>query len=115
VLANDAPPLTHFPSSTPFCLHTPTHPLACLPFVPRRTSQGDSTQRSVKDLDVVLGRERTVLILDDTEGVWPRHRDNLVQVGVARWGRVGAGGGCRAWRQGMACMMPTGAFDASHD
>lgn len=35
---------------------------------------------------MVLGRERTVLILDDTEGVWPRHRDNLVQVG-------GLGGG----------------------
>ncbi|KAI7844187.1 hypothetical protein COHA_002322 [Chlorella ohadii] len=46
----------------------------------RVISAGDSTQRSVKDLDVVLGRERTVLILDDTEGVWPRHRDNLVQI-----------------------------------
>jgi RNA polymerase II C-terminal domain phosphatase-like 3/4 len=34
----------------------------------------------VKDLDVVLGRERGALVLDDTEGVWPRHRDNLVQV-----------------------------------
>ncbi|KAL4452377.1 hypothetical protein ABPG75_008039 [Micractinium tetrahymenae] len=43
-------------------------------------SSGDSTQRYVKDLDVVLGRERVVLILDDTEGVWPRHRGNLVQI-----------------------------------
>lgn len=46
----------------------------------RIISSGDSTQRYVKDLDVVLGRERVVLILDDTEGVWPRHRDNLVQI-----------------------------------
>ncbi|PSC72296.1 RNA polymerase II C-terminal domain phosphatase-like 4 [Micractinium conductrix] len=44
----------------------------------RVISSGDSTQRYVKDLDVVLGRERVVLILDDTEGVWPRHRENLV-------------------------------------
>lgn len=29
---------------------------------------------------MVLGRERAVLVLDDTEGVWPRHRDNLVQI-----------------------------------
>ncbi|KAL4450062.1 hypothetical protein ABPG77_010731 [Micractinium sp. CCAP 211/92] len=46
----------------------------------RIISSGDSTQRHVKDLDVVLGRERVVLVLDDTEGVWPRHRDNLVQI-----------------------------------
>lgn len=45
---------------------------------------------------MVLGRERTVLILDDTEGVWPRHRDNLVQVGreggAVKWGEVAVGG-----------------------
>lgn len=46
----------------------------------RIISSGDSTQRYVKDLDVVLGRERVVLILDDTEGVWPRHRGNLVTI-----------------------------------
>ena len=34
----------------------------------------------MKDLDVVLGREGQVLILDDTEGVWPRHRDNLITI-----------------------------------
>ena len=44
------------------------------------TLQGDSTEYGVKDLDVVLGREEWVLILDDTEGVWPRHRDNLITV-----------------------------------
>ncbi len=43
-------------------------------------SQGDSTQRWVKDLDVMLGAESAVLILDDTEGVWPRHAANLVHV-----------------------------------
>ena len=42
--------------------------------------QGDSTQRWVKDLDVMLGAESAVLILDDTEGVWPRHAANLVHV-----------------------------------
>lgn len=46
----------------------------------RVISSGDSTQRYVKDLDVVLGREGQVLILDDTEGVWPRHRDNLITI-----------------------------------
>ena len=45
-------------------------------------SQGDSTQRWVKDLDVMLGAESAVLILDDTEGVWPRHSANLLQARV---------------------------------
>lgn len=42
--------------------------------------QGDSTQRLVKDLDVMLGAESAVLILDDTQGVWPRHAPNLLLV-----------------------------------
>ena len=42
--------------------------------------QGDSTQRHVKNLDVVLGADTAVLILDDTEGVWPAHTANLIQV-----------------------------------
>ena len=42
--------------------------------------QGDSTLRHVKDLDVVLGAETAVLILDDTSGVWPLHQRNLLQV-----------------------------------
>ena len=45
-----------------------------------RVHQGDSTQRWVKDLDVVLGNEAAALVMDDTEGVWPRHRDNLLAV-----------------------------------
>ncbi len=42
--------------------------------------QRDSTQRHVKSLDVVLGADTSVLILDDTEGVWPAHAANLIQV-----------------------------------
>lgn len=57
--------------------------------------QRDSTQKHVKSLDVVLGADTSVLILDDTEGVWPGHTANLIQVDryiffpacVARFGR----------------------------
>lgn len=42
--------------------------------------QRDSTQKHVKNLDVVLGADTAVLILDDTEGVWPQHAANLIQV-----------------------------------
>ena len=42
--------------------------------------QGDSTQQHVKSLDVVLGAEMAVLIVDDTAGVWPQHSRNLLQV-----------------------------------
>ncbi|KAH9304733.1 hypothetical protein KI387_009137 [Taxus chinensis] len=47
-------------------------------FGTRVISQGDSTRRHQKDLDVVLGAESAVVILDDTEQVWPRHRSNLI-------------------------------------
>lgn len=46
----------------------------------RVISGRDSTQRHVKSLDVVLGADTAVLILDDTEGVWPGHAANLIQV-----------------------------------
>ena len=42
--------------------------------------QGDSTVKNVKDLDVVLGAEKAVVIMDDTAGVWPSHQQNLLQV-----------------------------------
>jgi len=42
--------------------------------------QGDSTLKEVKNLDVVLGAETAVVILDDTAGVWPSHQQNLLQV-----------------------------------
>ncbi|KAK3041809.1 hypothetical protein RJ639_000325 [Escallonia herrerae] len=41
-------------------------------------AQGDCTQRHQKGLDVVLGHESAVLILDDTEPVWVKHKDNLI-------------------------------------
>ncbi|XP_078443790.1 C-terminal domain phosphatase-like 4 isoform X2 [Wolffia australiana] len=41
-------------------------------------SQSDCTQRHQKGLDVILGAESTVLILDDTEMVWQKHRENLI-------------------------------------
>lgn len=47
-------------------------------FGTRVISQGDSTHRHQKNLDVVLGAESAVVILDDTENVWPRHRSNLM-------------------------------------
>lgn len=46
----------------------------------RVISGRDSTQKHVKNLDVVLGADTSVLILDDTEGVWPQHAANLIQV-----------------------------------
>ncbi|KFM26529.1 RNA polymerase II C-terminal domain phosphatase-like 4 [Auxenochlorella protothecoides] len=49
-------------------------------FSGRIISAPDSTQRMVKDLDVVLGSPEHVLILDDTEAVWPRHGGNLLPI-----------------------------------
>ncbi|KAG6510979.1 RNA polymerase II C-terminal domain phosphatase-like 4 isoform X1 [Zingiber officinale] len=43
-------------------------------------TQADCTQRHQKGLDVVLGAESLVVILDDTEVVWQRHKDNLIQM-----------------------------------
>ncbi|KAK6127048.1 hypothetical protein DH2020_039209 [Rehmannia glutinosa] len=47
-------------------------------FSSRIIAQGDCTQRNQKGLDVVLGRESAVLILDDTEAVWGKHKENLL-------------------------------------
>ncbi|KAF9662758.1 hypothetical protein SADUNF_Sadunf18G0087500 [Salix dunnii] len=41
-------------------------------------SRDDGTQRHQKGLDVVLGQESAVLILDDTENAWMKHKDNLI-------------------------------------
>lgn len=46
----------------------------------RVASSSDAGGKMVKDLDVLLGAEEMVLILDDTAGVWPRHKDNLLQI-----------------------------------
>lgn len=47
-------------------------------FADRIISQNDSTKRYTKDLDVVLGADSAVVILDDTEAVWPSHKSNLI-------------------------------------
>ncbi|KAK9082700.1 hypothetical protein Scep_029171 [Stephania cephalantha] len=41
-------------------------------------SKDDCTQEHRKSLDVVLGADNAVLILDDTEAVWSRHKENLI-------------------------------------
>ncbi|XP_043702341.1 RNA polymerase II C-terminal domain phosphatase-like 4 [Telopea speciosissima] len=47
-------------------------------FSSRVISQADCTQRHQKGLDVVLGAESAVVILDDTEQVWQKHKENLI-------------------------------------
>ncbi|GER49772.1 RNA polymerase II ctd phosphatase [Striga asiatica] len=47
-------------------------------FSSRIIAQGDCTQRFQKGLDVVLGQESAVIILDDTEAVWAKHKENLI-------------------------------------
>jgi hypothetical protein len=69
--------------------------------------QADSTRAGVKDLDVLLADESLVLILDDTEHVWEKHRANLIQVGAVReegegglflmWPVTGVGGWVGEW------------------
>ncbi|XP_028793920.1 RNA polymerase II C-terminal domain phosphatase-like 4 isoform X2 [Neltuma alba] len=41
-------------------------------------SRDDGTQKHQKGLDIVLGQETAVLILDDTENAWMKHKDNLI-------------------------------------
>uniref|UniRef100_A0A2P2KLG1 RNA polymerase II C-terminal domain phosphatase-like n=2 Tax=Rhizophora mucronata TaxID=61149 RepID=A0A2P2KLG1_RHIMU len=49
-------------------------------FGDRIISRDDGTQRHQKGLDVVLGQESAVLILDDTENAWTKHKDNLIMM-----------------------------------
>ncbi|AED96984.1 unnamed protein product [Arabidopsis thaliana] len=49
-------------------------------FGDRVISRDDGTVRHEKSLDVVLGQESAVLILDDTENAWPKHKDNLIVI-----------------------------------
>ena len=46
----------------------------------RVASSSDAGPSGVKDIDVLLGAEGLVLIVDDTVGVWPKHRENLIQI-----------------------------------
>ncbi|KAJ7979618.1 RNA polymerase II C-terminal domain phosphatase-like 4 [Quillaja saponaria] len=47
-------------------------------FNTRVISRDDGTQRHQKGLDVVLGQESAVVILDDTENAWTKHTENLI-------------------------------------
>ncbi|XP_060970711.1 RNA polymerase II C-terminal domain phosphatase-like 4 isoform X1 [Cannabis sativa] len=47
-------------------------------FGDRIISRDDGTVKHQKGLDVVLGQESAVLILDDTENAWSKHKDNLI-------------------------------------
>ncbi|EEF52117.1 RNA polymerase II ctd phosphatase, putative [Ricinus communis] len=49
-------------------------------FKSRLITREDSTVSCQKNLDVVMGQERAVVILDDRTDVWPMHKDNLIQV-----------------------------------
>ncbi|CAN8301462.1 unnamed protein product [Cochlearia groenlandica] len=49
-------------------------------FGDRIISRDDGTVKHQKSLDVVLGQESSVLILDDTENAWPSHKDNLIVI-----------------------------------
>jgi hypothetical protein len=50
----------------------------------------------VKDLDVLLADESLVLILDDTEHVWEKHRANLIQVSLMLQS---------CYRQALCCIL----------
>ncbi|KAI3870517.1 hypothetical protein MKX03_022710 [Papaver bracteatum] len=47
-------------------------------FNSRVISQADCTKKHQKGLDVVLGSESAVVVLDDTEHVWQQHKENLI-------------------------------------
>ena len=49
-------------------------------FSGRVISNSDSTSAHTKDLDIVLGAEPAVLIVDDTDRVWPNNAANLIRV-----------------------------------
>lgn len=46
----------------------------------RVASSSDASKGMIKDLDVLLGSDEMMVILDDTVGVWPRHKRNVIQV-----------------------------------
>ena len=57
---------------------------ACYPHFPTLThtllTQNDSTSSMAKNLDVALVHDEHVVILDDTEQVWPNHSKHLIKV-----------------------------------
>ncbi|XP_071739372.1 uncharacterized protein [Rutidosis leptorrhynchoides] len=49
-------------------------------FGSRVIAQNDCTEEHRKGLDVVLGQESAILVIDDTEGVWVKHKENLILI-----------------------------------
>eukprot|EP00955_Chlamydomonas_euryale_P037619 350839-Chlamydomonas_euryale.AAC.3 len=65
--------VTELPNPPPLLTLRPTpHPTPVL--------QDDSSSRQAKHLDVALVHDRLVIIMDDTEQVWPHHQSNLIKV-----------------------------------
>lgn len=46
----------------------------------RVASSSDANSDMMKDLDVLLGSDDMMVILDDTIGVWPKHKANVIQM-----------------------------------
>lgn len=46
----------------------------------RVASSSDANSDMMKDLDVLLGSDDMMVILDDTLGVWPKHKANVIQM-----------------------------------
>lgn len=49
-------------------------------FSGRVASSSDADSTMMKDLDVLLGSDDMMVILDDTVGVWPKHKANVIQM-----------------------------------
>ncbi len=49
-------------------------------FSGRVASSSDADGTMTKDLDVLLGSDDMMVILDDTVGVWPKHKANVIQM-----------------------------------
>ena len=49
-------------------------------FSGRVASSSDADGTMMKDLDVLLGSDDMMVILDDTVGVWPKHKANVIQM-----------------------------------
>nr|XP_027067736.1 RNA polymerase II C-terminal domain phosphatase-like 4 [Coffea arabica] len=47
-------------------------------FSSRVIAQEDWTQKNKKRLDVIPGKESAILILDDKEKAWKKHKENLI-------------------------------------
>jgi len=51
-------------------------------FAGRVISRGNDAETVCKDLERVLGLKSSVVIIDDSVGVWPHNKRNLIAVGL---------------------------------